>query len=81
MGKGGFSGSVTPVVTPEGFSEAHKMRGVPMQRGQFQLWRADRDLPVQQPVKFETVLNVKTAKALGLTVPRRALVRADKIIE
>jgi putative ABC transport system substrate-binding protein len=39
------------------------------------------DLPVQQPIKFETVLNVKTAKALGLTVPTSALVRADELID
>jgi putative ABC transport system substrate-binding protein len=39
------------------------------------------DLPVQQPVKFETVLNVIAAKALGLTLPTRALVRADELIE
>jgi ABC transporter substrate binding protein len=39
------------------------------------------DLPVQAPVKYETVLNMKTAKALGLTVPDMVLVRADEVIE
>jgi putative ABC transport system substrate-binding protein len=39
------------------------------------------DLPVQAPVKYQTVLNLKTAKALGLTVPDLMLVRADEVIE
>ena len=64
-----------------GISFADLFRRLPTYMDKILKGAKPADLPVEQPTKFELVINLRTAKALGLTIPRSLLVRADEIIQ